>query len=441
MKFNFPIYSIAFLMLLISACSGKVSLNHFVTSPTPYERYVSALNETALQNTVLGKSWLVAGQQSLADSLFVELPHAEKGYFTAEQPTAVSFRYSVRQGQAVHIQLLTESSDSIKLFLDVFSIEQGKLSSIITTDTGRNISYEASKDEVHLLRLQPELLVSSGYNLQIEQRPTLGFPVSGKNYRAVGSFFGDPRDGGQRSHRGIDIFAPKGTPVVAAHSGMVSPSTQNRLGGKVVWLSSLKKKFNQYYAHLDSQVVRPGQRVNRGDTIGFVGNTGNARFTPPHLHFSIYSLGRGAVDPYPFVADNPGTLDELTVDSSLVGTQARIQTTLANIRQSPSVKAAIITTAPKHSLVSIGGASGSWYRIQLPDGTRGFAHRSLIQSLEKPLKTLIITESHQPYVRLHPEQPVAQLWEGQQVEVLASSQSHWYVETANGTRLWMQEAA
>jgi hypothetical protein len=268
----------------------------------------------------------------------------------------------------------------------------------------------------------------------------LGFPVSGKNYRAVGSFFGDPRDGGKRNHRGIDIFAPKGTPVVAVYSGIVSPSTQNKLGGKVVWLSSLKKKFNQYYAHLDSQAVRPGQRVNSGDTIGFVGNTGNARFTPPHLHFSIYAFGQGAVDPYPFVADSQEKPNQLTVDSTLIGTEARIQSALANIRQSPSTKASIIATAAQHSLVMVDGATGSWYRIELPNGTKGFAHRSLIQSLETPLNTLIVTDAHQTYAHLHPQQPMVQLWRGQQVKVLATYQSHWYIETLSGTRLWMQEA-
>src|SRR5690606_10039680 len=98
---------------------------------------------------------------------------------------------------------------------------------------------------------------------------SLSFPVQGQSSQAVGSFFGDPRDGGKRAHRGIDIFAPKGTPVLAASDGVVGRVTHNRLGGKVVWLHNLKKRFTQYYAHLDSQAVRPGQRVTIGDTIGF----------------------------------------------------------------------------------------------------------------------------------------------------------------------------
>ena len=57
-----------------------------------------------------------------------------------------------------------------------------------------------------------------------------------------------------------------------------------------------------YYAHLDQQLVSPGERVNAGEIVGTVGNTGNARTTAPHLHFGIYAVGRGAIDPYWFIA-------------------------------------------------------------------------------------------------------------------------------------------
>ena len=428
-------------ILMVGGCSGKVSLDHLLTSKSPYEQYVSSLNKASLQHTVLGKSWLEAGENSLNDSLYVDLPHAEKGYFSDGKPTAVSLRYKVQQGQSISITLLSNLSDSVKFFLDVFAVDGDKLDPVASSDTLRALAYEVEESGVHLLRLQPELLVSSGYDLRIESRATLGFPVAGRDRLAVGSFFGADRDGGARSHKGIDIFAPRGTPVIAAYDGMVSPSMQNRLGGKVVWLSSLKKKFNQYYAHLDSQIVKPGQRISRGDTIGFVGNTGNARTTPPHLHFGIYSFGRGAVDPYPFVITNP--LDEaaLAVDSSLIGTEARIQTALANIRQAPTTDAAILQTVPQYTPVHISGATGKWYRIQLPDGKNGFVHHSLLQEMDAPLSTLVITEDYQPYVTLNPAQLIPQLWAGEEVKVLASYQSYWYVETPEGERLWMQEAA
>jgi hypothetical protein len=128
---------------------------------------------------------------------------------------------------------------------------------------------------------------------------SLVFPVSGKK-SAIGSFWGDVRDGGQRKHEGIDIFARKGTPVLAVTSGIIVSKATTPRGGKVVWLQSSTHTFQAYYAHLDEQYVRAGQWVQKGEVIGTVGNTGNARTTPAHLHFGIYTWS-GAVNPLPYV--------------------------------------------------------------------------------------------------------------------------------------------
>ena len=114
------------------------------------------------------------------------------------------------------------------------------------------------------------------------------------------SFWGDPRDGGQRRHEGIDIFAPKLTPAIAVADGYVSGVTEGGIGGKAVWLNVAGKNIHLYYAHLDRQLVRDGQAIKQGDTLGLIGNTGNAKYTAPHLHFGIYTPD-GPVDPFPFV--------------------------------------------------------------------------------------------------------------------------------------------
>jgi len=150
-----------------------------------------------------------------------------------------------------------------------------------------------------VLCLQPELERTGQYSLSIAVGPSLGFPVSGTKAKA-GSFWGASRDGGKRNHEGVDIFAPKGTPAVASEEGMITSVREGGIGGKVVWLRPTGKNYTLYYAHLDQQLVQPGQMVKKGDVIGTVGNTGNARTTPAHLHFGIYTFG-GAVDPYPFI--------------------------------------------------------------------------------------------------------------------------------------------
>ena len=127
----------------------------------------------------------------------------------------------------------------------------------------------------------------------------LAFPVAGFSSK-IGSFWGASRDGGVRSHKGIDIFARKGTPVVAIADGVIVDKGNTGLGGKVVWLKTDGQPLRAYYAHLDTWKVKKGQRVKKGQVLGTVGNTGNAKTTPSHLHFGIYTR-KGAVNPLPYV--------------------------------------------------------------------------------------------------------------------------------------------
>jgi murein DD-endopeptidase MepM/ murein hydrolase activator NlpD len=128
-------------------------------------------------------------------------------------------------------------------------------------------------------------------------------PVAGVTPRSLRSSWGDPRPG-HRTHEGIDIFARRGTPVVAATEGQVVRVGRNSLGGKVVWVAGAGARL-YYYAHLDRYAdgLAVGTRVKAGEVLGYVGNTGNARTTPPHLHFGVYPAERAfrAVDPAPIL--------------------------------------------------------------------------------------------------------------------------------------------
>lgn len=132
---------------------------------------------------------------------------------------------------------------------------------------------------------------------------SLAFPVAGKKSN-IGSYWGASRDGGRRSHKGIDIFAKKGTPVVAISDGIIVLKEKTPIGGKVLWLKSSKHAWTAYYAHLDKHLVKEGQAVRKGQVIGTVGNTGNAKRTPSHLHFGI-AKGKGWVNPLPYVKKSP----------------------------------------------------------------------------------------------------------------------------------------
>ena len=96
------------------------------------------------------------------------------------------------------------------------------------------------------------------------------------------------------------MISPRGTPVVAVVAGFAAPKT-NVLGGTTIWFSGADG-HKYYYAHLDSYGSLGN--VVKGEVIGYVGDTGNARFSVPHLHFEIHPFGGPAVNPYPTVRAN-----------------------------------------------------------------------------------------------------------------------------------------
>ena len=129
------------------------------------------------------------------------------------------------------------------------------------------------------VRHAPLLLGAWEYRRQPKQ---MVVPVEGLDPKHLVSTWQAPRSGGRR-HEGADLFAKRGTTVVSAVNGQVWRVGNDSLGGQVVWVLGEGRTL-YYYAHLDAFAdgLHTGQHVKRGDTLGFVGNTGNARTTPPH---------------------------------------------------------------------------------------------------------------------------------------------------------------
>jgi murein DD-endopeptidase MepM/ murein hydrolase activator NlpD len=111
--------------------------------------------------------------------------------------------------------------------------------------------------------------------------------------------WGNPRSGG-RTHKGTDIFAAKGTKVIASIGGTVR-IRNGGLGGKSVWLYGADGNA-YYYAHLNSWKVSTGERVNKGQLIATAGNTGNASGGANHTHFQLHPGGGSPRNPYPTLA-------------------------------------------------------------------------------------------------------------------------------------------
>lgn len=117
----------------------------------------------------------------------------------------------------------------------------------------------------------------------------LMIPVAGVSAARIENSFTAGRDGGERQHNAVDILAPRNTPVVAADDGVILRMSNNQLGGITIYAADRDHEFVYYYAHLDHyrDGVTPGQKIRKGDTLGFVGTTGNAPKDVPHLHFQI----------------------------------------------------------------------------------------------------------------------------------------------------------
>lgn len=130
----------------------------------------------------------------------------------------------------------------------------------------------------------------------------IAMPLEDVSRKEVADTWGAPRGTGRR-HEGQDIFAPRGTPILSATNGYIYKIGENNLGGQTVSVISSGGRV-YYYAHLDryAKGIEVGDRVSTRSVLGYVGTTGNAQGTPPHLHFGIYTL-TGAINPLPLLTD------------------------------------------------------------------------------------------------------------------------------------------
>ncbi|HJP90461.1 MAG TPA: M23 family metallopeptidase [Pyrinomonadaceae bacterium] len=146
----------------------------------------------------------------------------------------------------------------------------------------------------------------------------IAMPLENVSKRAVADTWHAPRGTG-RLHEGQDIFAPRGTPILSATNGYVYNIGENNLGGQTVSVIGSGGRI-YYYAHLDRYApgLEVGNRVTPRTVLGYVGTTGNAQGTPPHLHFGIYTLN-GAINPLPLLSDRtaPQTVHRLRRNQSV----------------------------------------------------------------------------------------------------------------------------
>ena len=405
---------------------------------TPRERYESALERAYLHTTVLGNQWFEAGRNALAQPVTVSLPFRETGFFPAERTLAAGFAFTVERGQRLTINLAVATGDPAQVFLDLYSAVDSNAAPehLLSADTGQtSLDLEAEESGTYLVRVQPELLSAVRYTITIRAGPSLGFPVGGAGNEAIRSRWGAERDGGRRRHEGIDIFAPRGTPVVAAVAGRIVNVGETGLGGRVIWLHDSERNQNLYYAHLDRQLASEGEEVRQGDTLGFVGNTGNARSTPPHLHFGIYRRGEGPIDPFPFVWRPPSQPPAMEGDSGRIGEWVRVaaaKSVIVGARQGAD-------TLPRATVMRVIGMNGARYRVELPDRRGGFVAERSVQALGEPIRQHQAASNDSVLDRPVPGAVVIEtLKPGSSIGVFGEFGQYQLVRTAGGDLGWIR---
>ena len=168
---------------------------------------------------------------------------------------ATGLRFNARRGQKLSISVEKKPAINFALYIDLWKAgdENNQPKHITAADTTTNsLQHEVTETSQYILRLQPELLSSGEFTVTITAGPALTYPIKAPGKDHIKSFWGANRDGGARKHEGVDIFAARGTPVVAAADGRVTRVTETAIGGKVVWVKVKDRDYTLYYAHLDS---------------------------------------------------------------------------------------------------------------------------------------------------------------------------------------------
>jgi murein DD-endopeptidase MepM/ murein hydrolase activator NlpD len=274
-------------------------------------------SQTPAAQAARQRAWRDAAALALERPTPVDLPHAEWGGFRAQEPNARGIAFEADAGQIIEINLARPeatdaetSADSAGIDVELFMLDTRGVEPSGTEQSGgardvrlahlpadeSSLRFRLPLAATYVVRLKPAPLTDAIYFLKLELGAALPSPLRG--YK-VKSFFGASRDHGKRHHEGVDIYAPRRTPVVAVADGRAT-YRENKLGGHGVWLAT-SSGVSYYYAHLERAAVGSGQRVRAGDVVGYVGDSGNAVTVGPHLHFGIYRWGQGAIDPMPLL--------------------------------------------------------------------------------------------------------------------------------------------
>ena len=443
MRLRSGYYYLLLLLLLVSSGCKQEEVPEPYIPTNAHEAYLYSLEQANLSSTALGRDWISAAEKALGEPVEITPPFEEVFYVNPAAAFAVGYRFDVLRGQRMELEVTSQGLDPARLFIDLFRVRDTtpqEWPQVASADKEKNrFEFEPKRDAQYVVRLQPELLRGGRFRIIIRNVASLGFPVSGKDSRAIQSGYGAPRDGGRRVHRGVDIFARRHTPVIAPSKAYVERVGEGNVGGRNIWLYDSKRSLYLYFAHLQTQSVKQNSWVEPGQTIGTVGNTGNAKTTPPHLHFGIYIQGSGAVDPYNFINKIDSEPPPVAADLEALGQWVRSKAPDTAVKSSIKSRSPKIASIDRFSPMKILAAAGRMYRVLLPDGITGYIPARNVESINE---TLELQEAHNHQaVKASPVKEAAAMElidVGDEFSVLGEFEGYWLVRTQHGSTGWLQ---
>lgn len=430
------LFFIVFGLFIISCEEEKVAQAFYPRND--HEAYQYSLEQANIIHSALGTEWKKSAQKSLSNPVKINTPYEEAFYLNPNSADALGYHFEAKRGQKIQIQFSKTSTDDLQLFVDLYRVESsGTFKHVATADKEELLlGFEPRTDASYVLRFQPELLRGGNFKVTIENVPTLSFPVAGKTASAIQSVWGDVRDGGKRSHEGVDIFARRGTPVLAPTKGYVRFVGERGIGGKVVWLYDSKRGQSLYFAHLNTLIAKKGAYVEPGDTLGTVGNTGNARTTPPHLHFGVYK--NGAVNPFHYLQDPPEKIKSVNGDIGLLGEYVRLkrksmlQESLKDKRYSSSI--------PSNEVMKVLAMNSNTYRVQLFNGEIGYIQMNrLTEAASNPMEQMQVSTTIDLLQRPDYSSYGQFIDEGEELSILGKHNDFWMVQNEMGKTGWISD--
>ena len=367
--------------LLLAGCATGERL----APRTPAVRVVQSpranpIPTDSLSAQVMRLAWERAGQLALESAVPAAGGFSERLSLPRDEPQAVAYELSLVAGQEVTIEVL-QAAGASDFALQVFQRGPAGAFALLQAHDAPAAPavFRAAEAGSYVVRVQPEAGGGGEYVVRVRGESSLAFPIPGYDVGAIRSPYGSARDGGTREHEGVDIFAPRGTPVTAAARAVVTRVESTRAGGKVIWAEDPELALTYYYAHLDAQLVKRGARLSPGDTIGRVGNTGNARRASPHLHFAIYRPRLEPVDPTPLLAGASLVMSADTRSTGLLGSWAHTTGSGVRLRSTPSTGAPVLAALDRGTPVRVVGVLRDWHRVRLIDGRSGFIAGGLLE--------------------------------------------------------------